>query len=102
MFHNSVGGACRLERTQPDPVPEDASGERLYFGMEGFEYPMGNIQMVGKSQASMYKGEKSIETKLADVCASRVAHHAVDFGLSTEDLPDPTTASPSTRRGRSP
>jgi choline dehydrogenase-like flavoprotein len=51
---------------------------------------MGNIQMVGKSQAEMYKGEKPIETKLAPMFSLKeVATHAVDFWLSTEDLPMP-------------
>jgi choline dehydrogenase-like flavoprotein len=51
---------------------------------------MGNIQMIGKSQADMFKGEKPLETKLAPGFALRdVASHAVDFWLSTEDLPVP-------------
>ncbi len=51
---------------------------------------MGNIQMLGKSQAEMYRGEKPLETKLAPHFAlADVAHHAVDFWLSTEDLPNP-------------
>jgi choline dehydrogenase-like flavoprotein len=51
---------------------------------------MGNIQMIGKSQADMFKGEKPLETKLAPGFALRdVAGHAVDFWLSTEDLPVP-------------
>jgi choline dehydrogenase-like flavoprotein len=51
---------------------------------------MGNIQMVGKSQAPMYKGEKPIETILAPMFTlDYIARHAVDFWLSTEDLPDP-------------
>ena len=38
----------------------------------------------------MYKGEKPIETLLAPMMAlDEIAHHAVDFWLSTEDLPDP-------------
>jgi choline dehydrogenase-like flavoprotein len=62
----------------------------FYFGTGDFDYPMGNIQMVGKSQAEMYKGEKPLETKLAPKFALKdVASHAVDFWLSTEDLPAP-------------
>src|SRR6266542_532544 len=62
----------------------------FYFGDDEYEYPMGNIQMVGKSQAEMYKGEKPIETKLAPTFALKdIATHAVDFWLSTEDLPLP-------------
>jgi choline dehydrogenase-like flavoprotein len=62
----------------------------FYFGSDDFEFPMGNIQMIGKSQADMFKGEKPLETKLAPGFALRdVAGHAVDFWLSTEDLPVP-------------
>jgi choline dehydrogenase-like flavoprotein len=58
--------------------------------MKGFEFPMGNIQMVGKSQGPMYKGEKPIEAGLAPMFTlDMVAKHAVDFWLSTEDLPSP-------------
>jgi choline dehydrogenase-like flavoprotein len=62
----------------------------FYFGTDGFDFPMGNIQMVGKSVGEMYKGEKPLETKLAPLgLLDDIAHHAVDFWLSTEDLPDP-------------
>ena len=58
--------------------------------MKGFEYPMGNIQMVGKSQGPMYKGEKPLEAGLAPMWSlDTLARHAVDFWLSTEDLPRP-------------
>jgi choline dehydrogenase-like flavoprotein len=44
--------------------------------------------MVGKSSAEMYRGEKPLQTKLAPERTLRdIAHHAVDFWLSTEDLP---------------
>jgi choline dehydrogenase-like flavoprotein len=46
--------------------------------------------MVGKSTEEMYRGEKPLETKLAPTRALHdVATHAVDFWLSTEDLPRP-------------
>jgi choline dehydrogenase-like flavoprotein len=61
----------------------------FYFsGGEGFDFPLGNIQMVGKSQAPMFRGERPGETKLAPQWSlERVARHAIDFWLSTEDLP---------------
>jgi choline dehydrogenase-like flavoprotein len=44
--------------------------------------------MVGKSSADMYRGEKPLQTRLAPQWTlDRVARHAVDFWLSTEDLP---------------
>jgi choline dehydrogenase-like flavoprotein len=68
--------------------------------MPGFEYPMGNIQMVGKSQAPMFRGEKPIETKLApEFSLDEIAKHAVDFWLSTEDLPRPENRVTLTRDG---
>ena len=89
MYHNSVA-VLAVSKNRTRPISKTLGVNDFYFGMEGFEYPMGNIQMVGKSQASMYKGEKPIETKLAPMFTLRdVAHHAVDFWLSTEDLPDP-------------
>ena len=49
---------------------------------------MGNIQMIGKSQAPMFHGEKPLETLTAPMWTlERMARHAVDFWLSTEDLP---------------
>jgi choline dehydrogenase-like flavoprotein len=62
----------------------------FYSRGPGFDYPLGNIQMVGKSQGPMYKGEKPIEAGLAPMFSlDEVAKHAVDFWLSTEDLPRP-------------
>ena len=62
----------------------------FYLGSDDFEYPLGNIQMVGKSSAPMYRGEKPLETKLAPTrTLDNMARHAVDFWLSTEDLPRP-------------
>jgi choline dehydrogenase-like flavoprotein len=62
-----------------------------YFSSDAWEFPMGNIQMVGKSVPEMYRGEKPVITKLAPFGLSlkEVAEHAVDFWLSTEDLPQP-------------
>ena len=46
--------------------------------------------MVGKSSADMYRGEKPLQTRLAPQrTLDEVARHAVDFWLSTEDLPRP-------------
>jgi choline dehydrogenase-like flavoprotein len=62
----------------------------FYFGTDGFDFPMGSIQMLGKSVGEMFKGEKPIETVLAPLgLLNDIARHGVDFWLSTEDLPDP-------------
>lgn len=90
MFHNSQAVLALSLEPNPTHFQKTLSLNDFYFGMKGFEYPMGNIQMIGKSQAPMFKGEKPIETALMPMkVLDEVAHHAVDFWLSTEDLPDP-------------
>jgi len=90
MFHNSQAVLALSREPNPTVFQKTLGLNDFYFGTEGFDYPMGNIQMIGKSQADMFKGEKPLETKLAPGFALRdVASHAVDFWLSTEDLPVP-------------
>jgi choline dehydrogenase-like flavoprotein len=88
MYHNSVAVLAISKEPNPTVFQKTLGLNDFYFGMDGFEYPMGNIQMVGKSQGPMYKGEKPIEAGLAPMFSlDDVAKHAVDFWLSTEDLP---------------
>lgn len=90
MFHNSQAVLAVSKEPNPTFFQKTLSLNDFYFGMEGFEYPMGNIQMIGKSQGEMFKGEKPLETMLAPLgLLNEIAEHAVDFWLSTEDLPDP-------------
>jgi choline dehydrogenase-like flavoprotein len=90
MFHNSQAVLALSKDPNPTVFQKTLGVNDFYFGNGDFEYPMGNIQMIGKSQADMFKGEKPLETKLAPGFALRdVASHAVDFWLSTEDLPVP-------------
>jgi choline dehydrogenase-like flavoprotein len=90
MFHDSLA-VLALSREENRTVFQKTLGlNDFYFGSDDFEYPMGNIQMVGKSQAEMFRGEKPGETRLApEWTLDRVAKHAIDFWLSTEDLPSP-------------
>jgi choline dehydrogenase-like flavoprotein len=90
MFHDSQALLALSKEPNPTVFQKTLGVNDFYFGSSDFDYPMGNIQMVGKSQAAMYRGEKPLETKLAPTWALKdVAHHAVDFWLSTEDLPNP-------------
>jgi choline dehydrogenase-like flavoprotein len=90
MFHNSQAVLAVSKEENPTVFQKTLAVNDYYFAGEEFDYPLGNIQMVGKSQAPMYRGEKPIETKLApDWALEDLARHAVDFWLSTEDLPRP-------------
>jgi choline dehydrogenase-like flavoprotein len=90
MFHNSQAVLALSREPNPTMFQKTMALNDFYFGMDGFEYPMGNIQMVGKSLGPMYKGEEPLETMLAPMgTLDEIARHAVDFWLSTEDLPNP-------------
>jgi choline dehydrogenase-like flavoprotein len=90
MFHNSQAVLALSKEPNPTIFQKTLGLNDYYFASEEFDYPLGNIQMVGKSQAPMFRGEKPGETKLApEWTLEKVAGHAVDFWLSTEDLPRP-------------
>jgi choline dehydrogenase-like flavoprotein len=88
MFHNSQAVLALSREENPTVFQKTLGLNDFYFGSDDHDYPLGNIQMVGKSQAPMFRGEKPGETRLApEWTLERVAKHAVDFWLSTEDLP---------------
>jgi choline dehydrogenase-like flavoprotein len=88
MFHNSQAVLALSKEENPTVFQKTLGLNDFYFGSPGFDYPLGNLQMVGKSSAEMYRGEKPLQTRLAPERAlDEVARHAVDFWLSTEDLP---------------
>jgi choline dehydrogenase-like flavoprotein len=89
-YHNSVAVLAVSKEPNPTRFQKTLGLNDFYFRGPDFDYPLGNIQMVGKSQGPMYKGEKPIEAGLAPMFTlDDVAKHAVDFWLSTEDLPKP-------------
>jgi choline dehydrogenase-like flavoprotein len=90
MFHDSTAVLALSREENPTTYQKTLGLNDFYFGSDDFEYPLGNVQMVGKSQAAMFRGERPRETKLApDWTLERMARHAIDFWLSTEDLPRP-------------
>ena len=90
MFHDSPAVLALSREENPTVYQKTLGLNDFYFGADDFDYPLGNVQMVGKSQAPMFRGEKPVETRLAPQWTlERIARHAIDFWLSTEDLPRP-------------
>jgi choline dehydrogenase-like flavoprotein len=88
MFHNSQAVLALSLEKNPTVFQKTLGLNDFYFSGPDFDFPLGNIQMVGKSQAPMFRGEKPGETRFAPGWSlDDVAEHAVDFWLSTEDLP---------------
>jgi choline dehydrogenase-like flavoprotein len=90
MFHNCKA-VVALSKEKNDTIFQKTLGiNDFYFGTKDYEWPIGNIQMIGKSNAEAMRGEKPKVTKLSpEWTLSDVAEHAVDFWLTTEDLPLP-------------
>jgi choline dehydrogenase-like flavoprotein len=90
MFHDSRTVAA-LSKEPNDTVYQKTLGlNDFYFGTKDYQYPIGNIQMVGKSNAEAMRGEEPDLTWFAPEWGlADVAKHSVDFWLTTEDLPVP-------------
>ena len=90
MFHNSRA-VLALSREPNDTVYQKTLAVNdFYLAGAGHQWPLGNIQMLGKSNAEAMRGEEPMLTKLAPQLAlTDVAKHGVDFWLTTEDLPLP-------------
>jgi choline dehydrogenase-like flavoprotein len=90
MFHNSKAVVALGKELNDTRFQKTLAINDFYLGGPGFDFPMGNIQMVGKSNAQAMKGEEPKLTLLAPHWSlADVASHAVDFWLTTEDLPLP-------------
>jgi choline dehydrogenase-like flavoprotein len=101
MFHASQAVLALSRDENPTIFQKTLALNDFYFGSDEDDFPLGNVQMVGKSQAPMFRGEKPGETRLAPHWTlDRIALHAIDFWLSTEDLPLPDNRVSVDREGK--
>jgi choline dehydrogenase-like flavoprotein len=90
MFHNSKAVMALSKEPNDTIFQKTLCLNDFYFGAPGYDWPVGNIQMIGKSNAEAMKGEEPLLTKLAPHWSlAETARHVVDFWLTTEDLPKP-------------
>jgi choline dehydrogenase-like flavoprotein len=89
MFHNSAAVLAVSREPNPTHYQKTLALNDFYLRSPGYDFPLGGIQMVGKSQAPMYRGEKEIAKLAPMFTLDYIASHAVDFWLTTEDLPRP-------------
>jgi choline dehydrogenase-like flavoprotein len=90
MFHNSKALVALAHEPNLTVFQKTVSLNDWYFGDSDFDYPMGNIQMTGKTNGTIMKGYAPLETFLMSGWSmDKIAEHAVDFWISSEDLPDP-------------
>jgi choline dehydrogenase-like flavoprotein len=90
MYHNSKAVVALSKEPNDTAFQKTLGLNDFYFGADDYSWPIGNIQMVGKSNAGSMKGEEPHLTMLAPHWSLEdVARHAVDFWLTTEDLGRP-------------
>jgi choline dehydrogenase-like flavoprotein len=90
MFHNCKAVAALGKEMNATVFQKTLGINDFYLAGNGRDWPLGNIQMIGKSNSGAMKGE---EPKLTRIAPRRslddVAEHSVDWWLTTEDLPMP-------------
>lgn len=63
----------------------------FYFGADDWDYPLGGIQLLGKSHGAQVRAEAlpAMLDWLPHMPFDEIARHSIDFWLMSEDLPDP-------------
>jgi hypothetical protein len=90
MFHNSKAMVALAHEPNHTIFQKTVCVNDWYLGDAEFDYPMGNIQMTGKTDGSIMKGYAPLETfMMPGWSMDKIAEHALDFWISSEDLPDP-------------
>jgi choline dehydrogenase-like flavoprotein len=102
MRHNNVALMAVSLEPNPTRFQKTLAMNDWYLGSEDWEFPLGGMQMLGKSdheeiraQAPRWAGKPS-----PDMPFEVLAHHAVDFWLCGEDLPQPGNRVTVDRDGR--
>ena len=87
MCHNNSAFVAISKEPNPSRFQKTLGLNDFYLKSDDWDYPLGHIQMLGKSNAEMFKAEAPSFTP--GMALDVMAKHAVDFWLTTEDLPDP-------------
>ena len=80
----SLVGVSTL-KANPSRFQKTMAINDFYWGEAGYEFPMGNIQLMGKT---VIEGLRGYEDKYAPLTIEEVAKNSIDWWLTTEDLPD--------------
>ena len=85
MCHNNSAFMAISKNGNPTKFQKTLGISDDYFGDESWKYPLGLIQMLGKSDASMLKGDAPWFTP--NKILQELSKHSIDFWVTTEDLP---------------
>ena len=87
MMHNNTAlTAVAPFKINPTVFQKTTAVNDFYFGDDDFNWPMGNIQALGKLQAGMLSAAKPY---LPKPLLTAMANRSMDWWVMSEDLPDP-------------
>jgi choline dehydrogenase-like flavoprotein len=84
MFHNAMALVALSRRENPTVFQKTLSVNDFYFSAPDYPFPLGNIQMIGKSLGPMFRNDAP--RFAPGFTLDEMARHAVDFWLTAEDL----------------
>lgn len=87
MCHNNSALLALSRRPNPTTFQKTLGLNDYYFRADDWEHPLGHIQMLGKSDGEMFRDDAP--ALVPGMALDYLAQHALDFWLTTEDLPDP-------------
>ena len=87
MAHNNSALAALSRRPNPTVFQKTIGINDYYFGSDDWQYPLGHIQMLGKTNSDMLRD--SAPRLVPGRALEEVAGRSLDFWLTSEDLPLP-------------
>lgn len=88
MSHNNSAMIALSKKPNATKFGKTFAVNDFYFKDDkGFDFPLGHIQMLGKSDPDMFKADAPKFTP--GFTLDLMATHALDFWMTSEDLPDP-------------
>jgi choline dehydrogenase-like flavoprotein len=98
MAHINSGVIAVSQTPNPTKFQKTLGINDYYWGAEDSALPLGHIQMLGKSDRDILRG--GAPWFAPGVALDYLARHAIDFWLTTEDLPHPDNRVTVDRQGR--
>jgi choline dehydrogenase-like flavoprotein len=87
MAHNNSALLALSKKPNPTIFGKTLGLNDFYHHSDDSTLPLGHIQMLGKSDQLMFREDAPGITP--GLALDYIAHHALDFWMTSEDLPDP-------------
>jgi len=98
MAHNNSAMLALSKKKNLTKFGKTFAINDYYFKGPDFDFPMGHIQMLGKSDPIMFKDDAP--SFAPGFTLEMIATHALDFWMTSEDLPDPNNRVTLTKDGQ--